>query len=428
MTTIPRLALVRQKFPDVAPMQIDEVLAREFAQRQALGSLRPGARIAVGVGSRGITKLASIVAGVIKILKAAGAEPFIIPAMGSHGGATPEGQTAVLAEYGVTEAAMGVPIRASLETEIVGTTSDGVPVHCSVEALRADGIVLINRVKPHTDFGGSLGSGVVKMLAIGLGKRNGATACHVAASRLGHEQVLRGVARVILQSAPVLAGVAIVEDQFHEPVRLAVLKPTEMEARESELLEESRRLMPRLPFDDIDLLVVDEIGKNISGAGMDPNVIGRGVMGYISSLVSSPAPGPTIRRIFARDLTAETHGNGVGIGMADVTTTRLVRAIDSRTSYVNALTALSPQSVKIPIHFDTDREALTQALGSLAMPDTGEARVVRVANTLSLACLEVSEAYRREIESRDDLQLCGEWRTVELDTNGNMLPLAPPEI
>ena len=414
---------VRQRFPASAPLDIPTVVDHEFKSQNVLSRLKPGAPIAVAVGSRGISNIKSIVAATLDVLKAAGARPFILPAMGSHGGATPEGQIGVLESYGVTEQSMGVPIRASMEVERIGRTEDGVDVCCSVEALRAAGIVLINRVKPHTDFQGTLGSGVMKMSVIGLGKRAGAAACHAAATRLGYEPTLRSMAHVVLLRAPVLCGVAIVENQFHDTARIAVLKREEMEEREKELLEDARRLMPRLPFDDIDLLIVDRIGKNISGSGMDPNVTGRWVHGYSTSLGSDNQASPMIRRIFVRDLTPETHGNAIGIGFADFTTTRLVNAMDKSVTYINALTALTPNGAKIPIHFDTDRECIAQALASLAIPDTRQGKVVRIADTLSLANLEVSEAYANLIKQRSDLETLGSEREVRFDVADNLPPL-----
>ena len=421
--SFPRMFAVRQKFPASPPLEIPAVIQSEFKAQGFLARLKPGARIAVAAGSRGISNIREILAAVLDVLNRAGAKPFILPAMGSHGGATPEGQTELLASYGVTEKSMGVPIRASMEVEPVGRTGDGVEVLCSVEALRADGIVLVNRVKPHTDFQGTLGSGIMKMSVIGLGKRAGAAACHAAATRLGYEPAIRSLARVVLRAAPVLGGVAIVENQFHDTARIAVLKRDEIEEREKGLLEEARRLMPRLPFDDIDLLVVDRIGKNISGSGLDPNVTGRWVHGYSTSLASDNQASPMIRRIFVRDLTPETHGNAIGIGFADFTTTRLVRAMDRSATYINALTSLTPNGAKIPIHFDTDREAIAQALASLAVADTPQAKVVRIADTLSLANIEVSETYAGLVKGRADLAALEEPREMEFDAGENLLPL-----
>jgi hypothetical protein len=344
------------------------------------------------VGSRGISNLQRIVSGVVKEIKAFGATPFIVPAMGSHGGATPEGQVGLLAEYGITEEALGAGIEASMDTALIGTTPEGVKVFFSKAALQADGVVVINRVKPHTDFvSDTLGSGILKMLVIGLGKRTGAANFHASASRHGYEHVIRTSARITLKKTPVLCGIAILENQRHETARIELLLPEKLEEDETRLYREAKQLMPQLPMDDIDLLIIDRLGKNISGAGMDPNVIGRSIHGY-SSLLGERGSKPVVRRIFVRDLTPETHGNAVGIGMADFTTSRLVRGINQEISFLNALTALTPQSVQIPIHFETDREVLERALESLAMADTRQARVVRIGDTLSLENLQMSEA------------------------------------
>lgn len=419
MNSQPRILRVRQIFPQPPPLDLRATVDSEFAKLRP--RIKPGARIAVGVGSRGITNLSAIVAAVLEQLRAAGATPFIIPAMGSHGGATPEGQREVLATYGITEEAMRAPIPASMEVRQIGVSAEGVPVFCSVEAFAADGIVLVNRIKPHTDFFGALGSGLLKMCVIGLGKRAGATAMHVAASRLGYERVIRGMASVILRSAPVLGGVAILENQFHDTARLVVLPREEMETGEDALLAEARALMPLLPFEEIDLLIVDRLGKNISGAGMDPNVIGRSVQGYSGALAREGRPAPFIRRIFVRELSAETHGNAIGIGLADVTTTRLVRAMDARVTSLNALTALTPQSAKIPIHFDTDREAIELLLTSLALPDPRAARLVRIADTLSLVEMDVSESLWAEAGALPNLATVSEARELTFDAEGNLL-------
>jgi len=415
---------VRQKFSLSPPVDMRATLEAEFAKVRP--RLQPGARIAVAVGSRGITNLQTIAAAVLDLLKTAGAEPFIIPAMGSHGGATPEGQREILSEYGVTEAQLGAPIRAAMEVERVGTTKDGIGVFSSAEALRADGIVIINRVKPHTDFSGALGSGILKMMVVGLGKRTGAANYHTAAVRFGYEHVLRTAARVVLSSAPILCGVAIVENQLHDTAKLALLLPEEMERREEELFSEAKRLMPKLPFDDIDLLIVDRLGKNISGSGMDPNIIGRGVHGYVSHLGKDSQTTPCIRRIFVRDLTPETHGNAIGVGMADVTTTRLVHAMNSQVTFVNALTSLAVQSAKIPMHFDTDREAIGYMLNSLALRDPSQAKVVRIADTLSLERLEVSEACAELSRQNPQMERLSAPEQIKFDANENLLPLAVP--
>ena len=419
MSTFPKLIRVRQNFSRPRPLDFAAALRAEFEKLRP--HIAPGAKIAVGVGSRGITNLKPIVAEVLALVRAAGAEPFIFPAMGSHGGATPEGQREILASYDITEDSMRTPIRASLEVKRVGVTPDGKPVWCSVEVLAADGIVLINRVKPHTDFSGDLGSGLLKMTVVGLGKRAGAAAMHLAASELGHERAIRTMAGVLIRETPLLGGVAILENQFHETAKIVVLPRDEMEQGEDALLVEARRLMPLLPFNEIDLLIVDRMGKNISGTGMDPNVIMRSIDGYSSHLRRDGRPSPFIRRIFVRDLTPETHGNAIGIGLADLTTTRLARAMDPRISFLNAMTALTPQSAKLPIYFDTDREAIERALASLPLADRAAAKIVRIADTLSLAEIEVSEALWAEVKTRPDCTAIGEARELKFDRESNLV-------
>lgn len=416
-TVIPKMGRVRQNFPRTAVVDIRATLEKEFAP--VVGRIKAGETIAVGVGSRGISNLAEIVRETLSILKIAGGRPFIFPAMGSHGGATPEGQTELLASYGVTSERTEVEIRASMEVRQVGTAECGAPVFASVEALAAKHIVLINRIKPHTDFYGSLGSGLVKMSVIGLGKKEGAAAMHVAATRFGHEKVIRDFARVAISKTPILCGVAILENQFHETAGLQVIPVEQIEAREKDLLEQARSLMPLLPFEEIDLLIIDRIGKNISGAGMDPNVMGRWVHGYSSALAREGRPAPFVRRIFVRDLTPETHGNAIGIGFADFTTTRLVNGIDRHVTYTNALTSMTPQSAKVPIYYDSDRECIQRALVSLALDDTRAARVVRIADTLTLDSFFASESLLDEINRRG-LELAEPFASVAFDLAGNL--------
>jgi hypothetical protein len=391
---MPRLARVRQVFPASPPLDIANELRRQFAA--ILPQIHPGQGIAVGAGSRGITNIAEIVRGVLDILRGAGARPFVFPAMGSHGGATPEGQTELLASYGITEASMGAEIRASMDVKEIGRAECGARVFGSVAALEADHIIFINRIKPHTDFFGTLGSGLMKMSVIGLGKRVGAESMHGFASRLGYERVIRDMARVALSKTPILCGVAILEDQHHATAALVVIAAKDIEARETALLERARAMMPTLPFEEIDLLIVDQIGKNISGAGMDPNVTGRWVDGYSSMLARNGRPAPFIRRIFVRDVTPESHGNAIGIGYADITTARLVKKMDLRVTYTNALTALTPIGAKIPIYFDTDCECVERALGSLALEDPAQARVVWISDTLNLERIQISETLEAE--------------------------------
>ncbi len=421
--SFPRMIQVRQRFPKSQPLDIRAVIEQGFRSPGIGERIEQGSRIAVAVGSRGIRNLDKIVSCLLELLKAAGSKPFIVPAMGSHGGATPEGQTELLATFGITEQKLGVPVKASMEVKSLGSTENGVEAWFSTEALGADGIIVVNRVKPHTDFEASIGSGILKMISIGLGKHVGAATCHARSARLDHERVIRTVSQLIIRSAPILCGVAILEDAVHETAQIEFLKPEEMESREEQLHARAKVLMPKLPFDQIDLLIVDRIGKNISGTGMDPNIIGRHVHGYSASLAGGGQGRPHISRIFVRELTPETRGNAIGIGLADLTTTRMVQAMDKPTTYINVLTALTPQNAKIPIHFETDREAISQGLVSLALPENSAPRVVRIADTLSLEHLTVSEAYADLLGKEERLQSEGNWERMKFDPDGNLLPL-----
>ncbi len=374
-----------------------------------LAGVPAGSRVAVAVGSRGIDRLAELVRAVVERLREAGLDPFLVPAMGSHGGATAEGQLGLLADYGVTEASMGVAMDGRMETEVLGVTADGVEVHAARSVVEADAVLILNRVKPHTDFGGAIGSGLLKMLVVGVGKHAGALAFHRAAQRLGYEPALRTMSEVAFGfwGKRLLGGLAVIEDARHRLARLEVVRGEALSRAEERLAAEAARHMPRLPLEDIDLLIVDRIGKNISGTGMDPNVIGRMIHGY--SLIESELPQhPRIRRIFVRGLSAESHGNAIGIGMADFTTRELEAAMKRDVTYLNSLTALSLQGAKLPIVMESDRMAVAAALSSLGLADTRTARVVRIQDTLSLEEMWVSEPCLEELRSREGVEVAGE--------------------
>ena len=419
---LPKLIEVTQTYPVSARLDFHQLLASQFDQQGLNSKISPGMSIAVGVGSRGIANLKEIVETAVGVLIAAGARPFVIPAMGSHGGATPEGQRKVLAEYGVTEESLGVPIEAGMEVEKIGTALGGRDVVFSSRALQADGVVVINRVKPHTDFRGTLGSGLQKMLTIGFGKQIGAANTHRAAAHVGHETAIREFAKVIFENVRVLCGIAILEDQHHQTAELNVLGPEAIVSEEPVLLNRARALMPRLPLDEIDLLIVDEIGKEISGTGMDTNIIGRDIVGYSTSLRNGNGATPHIARIFVRNLSRATNGNGIGIGLADFTTDRAVKALDLAYMYINATTSIGLHPAKIPIHFPSDREAISEAVATLACSDPDKVRLVRIANTLSLERMLVSECCSEIVKTRPGVSSRGPGRAIEFDQDGNLLP------
>lgn len=396
MVTLPPQMLLRQRLVNRA---LADPAAEILARLATLdGEDWSGRTVAVGVGSRGIDRIALVAKTVLGWLRDRGARPFLMPAMGSHGGGTPEGQTALLATYGMTEADMGAPIRADMGTERLGTTASGIPVHTSRVALAADAVVLVNRVKPHTDFSSTeVGSGLRKMCAIGLGKQDGALASHLAASRFGHERVIREIAEVAASRLRRLYGVALVEDGTHHLARVEVLRAAEFEAREPEIYRLAWEWMPALPFREVDVLIVDEIGKDISGAGMDTNIIGRGV-----DLMPMANRRSHVRAIYARALTPASHGNAVGIGLADVVSSRLVTQMDTRVSYTNALSAMTPATVRISINFPTDQECIRAAL-RVAGVEPAVARILRIRSTLNLAEVVASVTYADMLDGRDDL-------------------------
>ena len=390
--------------------------------RATLGAARlpikRGDTVAVGAGSRGITNIDAIVKAAIGSLQDLGARPFIFPAMGSHGGATPEGQREVLAHYGITEATMGCEIRATMDVVQVGEAL-GMPVWLDRIASEADWVGLVNRVKPHTDFKGSIESGLFKMLTIGLGKWHGATQYHRANVNHGYETVITAVGREMLAKARIGFGLGIVENGYDETARVEAFNAADLEAGERRLLKDAREWMARLPFSPIDVLVVEEIGKNISGAGMDTNVIGR------PSNPHEPFPAdPKILWIVALDLTEESGGNATGIGNAEFTTRRLRDKIDWKKTAINCLTACAPNGAKLPLVFDSDREAVENALNCIGLTQPEQARVIRVKNTLVLGEIECSEAFLPEIAQRSDLEVIGVPRPLGFDAGGQIVPLA----
>ena len=421
-SAFPPVAWVRQRFPSIPAPDPAQVLEEQLPP--LLQGVSAGARIAVAVGSRGIDQLQEIVRATMAILRRHRLQPFLIPAMGSHGGATAEGQKALLAGYGIREDQIGVPVVSSMEVQQVGTIPAGVPVFCSQDALQADQVLLINRVKPHTDFHGEIGSGLLKMLVVGLGKHQGARTFHRAAIRWGYIPVLQAMARVILEKLPLLGGVAIVEGPDHRLAHIEVVPAGAVEDREPELCRMAREWMPRLPFEEVDVLVVDRMGKNISGTGMDPAVIGRMIHGY-STLLSPDQPPPRVYRLVVCDLTEETRGNAIGLGMADFTTERLVSRIDRKATYTNAFTALSIQGAKIPMTFPSDREAIEAALETLPEGDPRQIRLVRIQDTLHLEWLQVSEALLAETRARG-LEVVSKPAPWNFSSNGDLPPFTPP--
>jgi hypothetical protein len=375
-----------------------------------------GKRVAVAVGSRGIASLQEIVGAVCGWLKAQGARPFIFPAMGSHGGGTAEGQRKILEEYGVTEDALGVEIRSSMETVLVGTTPEGFHVFMDRNAWESDGVVVVNRIKPHTDFSGKIESGLLKMMAIGMGKLEGATEGHRQSWKYGFETTIRAVSGKALASGKILFGVAVVENELHQIAAVRAALPEDFVEQEESTLQLARTLVPRIPFPAFHLLVVDEMGKDLSGTGMDTKVIGRGV-----ELL--PGEAPTISMIYVRDLTHKSGGNAVGVGFADVIHENLYQKIDFEKTYLNARTALNPAASRLPIHLPSDREALDLTLGHLGSPEPAEQRIVWIRNTLSLDRIAISAPLAREASALPRWRLLEGARPADFDPAGDLKSL-----
>lgn len=409
---LPKMLRVTQKFKDEALRDAPRELNERIRRPEIAGRVKRGMRVAVTVGSRGIDQLVPIVKTLINELKELGAEPFIVPAMGSHGGATAEGQTALLAGLGVCEESAGCPILSSMETVELGVLDNGLPVLMDNNAMRADGIVLLNRVKPHTGFSGEIESGLVKMLSIGLGKHRGAASCH--ALGYGHmgDNIIE-MARIKLAKTNILFGVGTVENAYDKVSRIAVLPADEIIEREKQLLLEAKANMPRILFSPLDVLVVDRMGKEYSGTGTDPSITGRANTPYVN--VSQKT-----NRLVILDLSDKSKGNAAGIGLADVTTKRLFNKIDLEATYINHLTSTALSGAMIPLVMDNDRLAVQAALHACNVLDPALRRVVHIPNTLHLGTIRISESLRREAEKLPNVTIEGNAEDWPFDETGNL--------
>ena len=394
-----QLVKIQQRFDRA---RLDDPRRTLRAQLPALdAAVRPGARIAIAAGSRGIDNLASVVTEISDYVKARGAQPFVVPAMGSHGGATADGQAAILTSYGITEAAIGAPVRSSMDVVELPRGDLSFRIFMDRHAHDADGVVLVNRIKAHTDFHGRYESGLMKMALIGLGKLEGASAVHDFGIYGLRELIAPGAAQV-LATGKILAGVALVENAFHETMHVELLDAAAIPREEPRLLALAKRHMPRLPVNSIDVLVVDRMGKDISGVGIDPNITGRiGVAG------ERDASAPRVGAMMVCDLTAQTHGNAIGVGLADVITRRLFTGIDYEATYGNVVTSSFLERGKIPVVAETDRQAFDIALRSCGHVPQGRERIVRILDTLHLEEVYVSTAIVDEMSKREDIEVLG---------------------
>jgi Lactate racemase N-terminal domain len=410
---LPKMLNITQQFDVDEIKDIQQETLIQIKHSGVLDKIETGMQVAIGIGSRGIVNQLEVVTTVCRAIEQVGGVPFIFPAMGSHGGATSEGQRDVLKSLGFDEQRIGVKIRSESKGVRVGETDDGIPLYVDKYALEADFVVLINRIKPHTKFKGAVESGIAKMMTVGMGKVQGAEVMHRAAVKFGFPHVIQTSADKIVPLVSFLFAVAIIETPFKSIHSISVITPETM-IKEEELLKQASQTMAKIPLDGIDLLIIDEIGKDVSGTGMDTNVIGRN-----RDILGSFTTPPNVMRIFVRDLTPATQGNANGIGFADFTTRRLVDKLDFKKTYKNALTAMSPEKAAIPVTLENDREAIETALDSIGLISGQHAKVVRIKNTSMLTQFQISEALLKSLPSTG-IKIIGHPEPMQFDNNGNL--------
>ena len=413
---LPKMATVHQHFDATHISDVEQVVLTEMARPEISARVTPGMTVAIGAGSRGVANIDTAVRATVQALRERGAEPFIFPAMGSHAGATAEGQQALLAGYGITEDGVGAPVRASMDTVQIAEMADGTPLHIDRHAHDSDGIVLINRIKPHTTFRGAIESGIAKMIVIGMGKIQGATHMHWHGMDRFPE-VLPKAATAIMENSSLLFGVGMVENAYDQTAIVEALLPNTLLEREAELQAKAKSLMGRLYFSDIDLLLIDQMGKEISGAGFDPNISGRNSRGV------SGFDDPRVQKIVVLGLTEKTKGNATGLGLADVITKRLFDAIDYPATYGNVITSAYLDGALIPISMPTDQQAIQLAVKTLIRVKRGEARIVRIRDTLSLEKIVVSEPMLSEVDQHADMSITGEAEPFAFAADGTLDPM-----
>lgn len=417
---LPRMIHVRQKFQMPRLDSVSATVVDEFRKPEVRDKIKPGMTIAVGVGSRGVNNIAECTKAVIAELKALGAEPFVFPAMGSHGGATAEGQKEVLDGYGVTEAFIGCPVKSSMDVVEIAKADDGMPVYLDKNAAGADAIALVCRIKPHTNFRAPIESGIVKMLTIGMGKIIGATTLHTYGMDMFGE-LLPKTAEIIMANKNFLFGVAMVENAADETAVIEVVPQEQVLEREPALQAKAKELMPRLQFDEVDVLVVEKIGKNISGSGMDPNITGRNCR-FVEWNMK-----PLVKKIAVLGLTPETHGNATGLGAADVITMNLYKEVDIGKTYANIITSTYLDGGAIPIIMNTDQEAIQLAVKTVVRVKPEDTKIVRIATTLDVVDIHVSEPMLPFIKANPSLfEIVGELEPFKFDAKGGLYPMLAP--
>lgn len=414
--SFPRMIRVRQKFDARRLADVPAEVAKQLATLNLSSKVKPGQTVAITAGSRGIAHIDKIIRTAVDHVKSLGGVPFIVPAMGSHGGGTAEGQVQILEHYGITPEKMGCELRASMETIIVDRTPQGIPVHFDKHASQADHVLIVGRIKPHTGFVGDVESGLHKMMLIGLGKHEGAKIYHRAIADYSFMEIITAVGESVIKKCRVVGGIGIVENAYDETALIEAVPPEKFLERETQLLKLAIQWLPRLPFSYCDLLIIDKMGKNISGTGMDTNVIGR----KYNDHAATDRDTVRCKRIFVRGLTYETHGNATGIGIAEFINQRTADAIDRKITTINCITGLHPTAAMIPIAFDTDREVVTNALHTCGLVEPPDAKVIQIPNTLHLAEVLVSEAYLPQFAGRADLEQLSEPEPMAFDARGDL--------
>jgi hypothetical protein len=417
-TDIPAFFRLRHSFARPRVDDLEGAVRVELEKLLARDSIPPGARVGVTVGSRGIRGIATIARAAVDFLKAQGARPFVIPAMGSHGGASAEGQRQLIAHYGVTEEAMGCPVRAEMETRSLGRTAAGIEARIAEAAWQSDGILLMNRIKPHTDYRAPIESGLTKICAIGLGNYDGAREIHRHLFTLGLPGAIREVAEKLVATGRIVGGIGILENAYHETARIAGVPVASLFETEERLLTEARGLVGHLPLDEVDVLVCDRLGKNISGAGLDTNVTGRSVYGYTPGTPWCDGA-PSILRIVVMDVSDESDGNAVGMGQVDFAPERFAARVDQHVTTLNALTSCAPNGARMPLVLPDDRQAILTALRTSRIRPEGP-RVVYVRDTLELEHVLVSEACRPLVQARDDIEIVSGPEPLRFDDHGRL--------
>lgn len=416
MNQFPHVFRVKQKFAGPEVADIPAEVAAQLAALSLDAIVRPGASVALTAGSRGIANIPVILKAAADYLKQIGAEPFLVPTMGSHGGGTAEGQIGVLASLGVTEASVGCPIRASMDTVVVADAPQGFPVHFDRLAHEADHLLVVGRVKPHTGFKGKYQSGLLKMLLIGIGKHIGAKTYHRAFVTMGFDEVAEAVAPLVLKNSNIIGGLAILENGYSRTARIEAVATDDFLRRDPELLLLAHTWMAKLPFDRADILVVDEIGKHISGTGMDTNIVGRKYHDHKAAEHELPK----ILRIVIRGVTG---GNACGIGMSEFCTDRVIEQADMKTTWINAITSSHVTAGMLPVNLPTDREAIATALGTIGLTEPPDARLLWIKNTSKLETLACSAAYLDEARQRDDLEILNDPQPMPFDDNGQLIAI-----